>query len=189
MSDSSISQSALLPLVKKAQQGDSDAYGKIYDALFPGIYRFVKFRVHDELAEDVTADVFVKAWQKIDKYKEKKAVPFSAWVYRIARNTVIDTYRKQEQLVELTDQHEDGDELNLADSEIKRKNLVSEVQAAMSRLPKRYFDVLHLTYIAHLSNEDAAQVLKIKDGALRTLKSRALLKLKEYLPPELADQV
>jgi len=189
MSDSAISQSKLLPLVKKAKQGDSDAYGEIYNALFPGIYRFVKFRVHDELAEDITADIFVKGWQKIDKYKEQKAVPFSAWMYRIARNTVIDMYRKQEKTVELEDYHEDQDVLNKADTETRKGFVVSQVQKAMTQLPKRYFDVLHLTYIANLSNEDAAAVLKIKDGALRTLKSRALLKLKEHLPPELANQV
>jgi RNA polymerase sigma-70 factor (ECF subfamily) len=189
MSDSAISQSKLLPLVKKAQQGDSDAYGEIYNALFPGIYRFVKFRVHDALAEDITADIFVKAWQKIDKYKAQKSIPFSAWVYRIARNTVIDNYRKQENLVELGDYHEDKDALNQADTETKKGYLVAQVQKAMAQLPKRYFDVLHLTYIANLSNEDASAVLKIKDGALRTLKSRALLKLKEHLPPELATQL
>jgi RNA polymerase sigma-70 factor (ECF subfamily) len=74
------------------QKQNSEAYGKLYDAYVRQIYRFVYFKVstHEE-AEDITAEVFLKAWRYLQEKKEVKS--FSGLLYRIARNGIVDLYR------------------------------------------------------------------------------------------------
>src|SRR3989344_1957239 len=82
-------------LVRRAKGGEAEAFGLLYDHYLPPIYRFVLFRVsHREEAEDVTHQTFLKAWERIEQY-EPKGHSFGSWLYRIARNAVIDTHRKR----------------------------------------------------------------------------------------------
>src|SRR4051812_22774895 len=103
MSTQPLSPEELKALVAKAQQGDTEAFGKIYDTFLTPVYRYVVFRFPEDLAEDLVADIFVKAWEKISSYKPYKAVPFSAWLFRIARHSVIDAYRNQRGFEEISD--------------------------------------------------------------------------------------
>src|SRR5512138_2337427 len=87
-------------LVESAQAGDGDAFSQLYEAYFERVYRFVYFRVADaEMAEDLASQVFLKAWENLHRYRPHG--PFLAWLYAIARNTVIDTYRTRRQVVSL----------------------------------------------------------------------------------------
>ena len=76
-------------LVALAQNGDTDAFEQLYNQFFLPIYRYTAFRAPAEIAEDIVADVFVKAWEKLHQYKVKKGISFGAWLFRIARHTVI----------------------------------------------------------------------------------------------------
>jgi len=88
-------------LVSEAKAGDSKAFGILYDAYVERIYRFVFFRVADEqTAEDITAQVFLRAWEKLGRYRIGNS-PFLAWLYTIARNAVIDHYRTRKTVVSL----------------------------------------------------------------------------------------
>ena len=79
--------------VNSAIRGDSSAFGVLYDHYQPMIYRFVAVKVgRREEAEDITHQVFLSAWQNIKRY-EHRGHPFSSWLYRIARNQVVDHYR------------------------------------------------------------------------------------------------
>src|SRR3989344_6735535 len=80
-------------LILQAKKGDAQAFGTLYDTYMPAIYRFVLFKVGTRSdAEDVTHQVFLKAWKSIKKYRDQ-GHPFSSWLYRIAQNTIIDHYR------------------------------------------------------------------------------------------------
>src|SRR5262245_42914282 len=87
-----MNETELQNLLQKAQSGDRDAFGLLYDAYRERIYRFIFFRVgHKELAEDILADTFVKVWLKISNVNSLPA--FGGWIYQVARNSVIDYYR------------------------------------------------------------------------------------------------
>jgi len=180
---------AIPALVSKAREGDTDAYAKIYDHFFPSVYRYAVLRVSEGIAEDLVAEIFVKAWEKLYTYKERKNVPFGAWLFRIARNEVIDAYRTTRTWEEIPEDLSDPDEFNRADTSTKRLYVLKIVRNALNQLPKRYREVLSLSYIAGLSNPEVANTLRISEGSMRILKFRALNKLKENLPPELEENL
>lgn len=174
-------------LVRKAQQGDTEAFGKVYDHFFTPVYRYTAFRVPEEVAEDLVAEIFIQAWEKLHTYKERKNISFGAWLFRIARHKVVDVYRSQRFFEEVSDAVEDPDSMNRADSSVKRKETVVIVRSALNQLPKRYREILLLSYMADLPHDEIARVLRLSEGAVRVLKFRALKKLEELLPPEVQD--
>ena len=85
-------------LVQQAKYGDSAAFTHLYDYYLTPIFRFIYFRVRTkEDAEDLCQQVFVKAWKALPEF-EHEGTSFSAWLYRIARNTTIDYWRKKKSL-------------------------------------------------------------------------------------------
>ena len=175
-------------LVKKAQDGDTDAFEQLYQQFFLPIYRYAAFRVPKEIAEDIVADVFVKAWEKLHQYKVQKGVPFGAWLFRIARHTVIDTYRHDRHFDEVPEDIADTDELNRPDAGIKNREVLKVVRDALDQLPRRYREILVLSYIAELPHHEVARVLRMTEGGVRILKFRALRKLESLLPPDIAEK-
>src|SRR5258708_40112642 len=81
------------PLVRRAIGGDPEAFAQLYLIYAERLQRFVFFRVGDQqIAEDLTSQTFLKAWEKLDHY-QMRGLPFVAWLFRIARNIVFDHYR------------------------------------------------------------------------------------------------
>src|SRR3954464_14234560 len=85
---------AVAELVTRAQQGDQTAFASLYEQYAPLVYRFLRRRLDgaDEMVEDLTEDVFVKVYEKLDRYVER-GLPFTAWLYRIAHNHLVDYLR------------------------------------------------------------------------------------------------
>jgi len=187
MGSYTLKEEELLELVRKAQEGETDAFGTIYEEFFDSVYRYAAFRLPKELAEDAVADIFVKAWEKLHTYKIRKNVPFGAWLFRIARHTVIDLYRTHRGFDEVPDNLVDPDALNRADSRLKRHDLLRIVRTALDQLPRRYREVLVLSFLSELPNRSIAKVLRITEGGVRILKLRALRKLEAHLPSDLQD--
>ncbi|MBP9773639.1 MAG: sigma-70 family RNA polymerase sigma factor [Candidatus Peribacteraceae bacterium] len=173
----------LSDLVSKAQQGDTDAFGKIYDGYLTPVYRYVVFRFPEDMAEDLTADIFVKAWEKLHSYKPYTGVPFSAWLFRIARHAVIDAYRSQRGFEEVSEDLVDEDVWNDPMATIERQLSVQTVRGALSKLPGYYREILLLHYVSDLSHSEVAKALKLTEGFVRVLKHRALKKLEVILKP------
>src|SRR3990167_5511758 len=171
-------------LVMEAQSGDTGAFSKLYDFYFPQVFRYCAFRAPAEVAEDLVAEVFVKAWEKLHTYKVQKDIPFGAWLFRVARYTVIDAYRTSRTWEDLDETLEDPDTLNSADGMLRQKEVVRVVRKALNALPRRYRDVLVLHYIAGLPSDEVARGLRLTQGASRILKFRALKKLEQELPLE-----
>ena len=167
-------------IVAKMQEGDTAAFGELYDLYLDDIYRFIFYKVtHKELAEDLTEDTFLKVWQNIQSYKKTK-YPFSSWLYRIAHNTVIDHLRKEkvdiaELIIEVHDERMDATEF--AKEHFNQQLL----QRAMVGLPEMQREAIILKYVNDLSNAEIADVLEKSETAVRTLLSRAIAKLKETI--------
>lgn len=179
----------LQALVSQAQEGDTAAFEKVYDHFFDQIYRYCSFRVPDEIAEDLTSDIFVKAWEKLHTYKARKNVPFSAWLFRIAKNIIVDAYRTYKNYEEVSEEIIDPDGMNRAEARTERKYLLRTVRRALDQLPKRHQDVLTLSYFGGLPNREVAEVLRMSEGAVRILKLRALKKLESALPEHVHDEL
>lgn len=179
-----LSPEEIRQLVAEAQNGDTASFSKIYDFYFPQVYRYCAFRAPAEVAEDIVAEIFVKAWEKLHTYKIHKDVPFGAWLFRVARHTIIDAYRTSRTWEDLDESLEDPDALNSADGLFRQKEVVRIVRKALNALPRRYRDVLVLHYIAGLPSDEVARVLHLTQGASRILKFRALKKLEQELPME-----
>ncbi len=177
----------LQSLVLRAQDGDTDAFERLYKHFFPQMYRYVAFRAPSEMAEDIVADIFVRAWEKLYQYKAHKGIPFGAWLFRIARHAVIDVYRSERHFDEVPEDYADPDRLNRADTDFRRRDIVRIVREALERLPRRYREVLVLSYIADLGHDEVARVLRLTAGAVRILKFRALKKLEAQLPREVHE--
>lgn len=184
MSQTPLSEAQIQELVAAAQDGGDEAFAQLYEHFFEPVYRYSAYRLPPELAEDVTADVFVKAWEKLHTYRLHKSVPFGAWLFRIARHKVIDTYRTRREATELDDVHEDTDELNRAESRTQRGERIRIVRSALDQLPTRYREVLLLLYVSELPTSEVARVLHMTEGGVRILKLRALRKLEGLLPPD-----
>ncbi|MBI1934598.1 sigma-70 family RNA polymerase sigma factor [Candidatus Peregrinibacteria bacterium] len=179
-----LQEQELLALVRQAQEGNVDAFEKLYKHFFVPVYRYAAFRLPREVAEDTVADIFVKAWEKLHRYRERRGVPFGAWLFRIARHAVIDVYRSQRGFEEVPEDLPDPDPLNHPSRTLEQKELLRVVRAALAELPRRYREVLILTFIAELPHSEIARVLHKTPGGVRVLKLRALRRLETLLPPE-----
>lgn len=172
----------LQALVLRAQDGDTDAFGKIYDAYLTPIYRYVVFRFPQDLAEDLVADIFVKAWEKLYTYKARTGIPFSAWLFRIARHSLIDAYRSARGFEEISEELPDESAENDPRARAERSISVVQVRRALEQLPGDYRDVLLLHYVAGLGHSEISTALRMTEGYVRILKFRGLKKLEQLLP-------
>lgn len=169
-------------LIEKAQNGDQSAFADLYKAHHGAIYRFVATKVsfrHE--AEDLTHEVFLSAWRNVASFK-MKGFPFSSWLYRIARNKVIDHYR----VVKQTDDIEKVDKQFIAISEdidlaLDQRAAFEDVSDKLKQLPADQQDVLTLRFIEDMEYEEIAEVIKKSPGNVRTIQHRAIAKLKKLL--------
>ncbi len=183
-----ISPEELASLVLKAQDGDTESFGKIYDAYLTPIYRYVVFRFPQELAEDLVADVFVKAWEKLYSYKPLAGVPFSAWLFRIARHALIDAYRSTRGFEDLSEELPDENQENDPKKRTEQTLSVARVRKAIDQLPKDHRDVVLLHYISGLGHAEVARALHMTEGYVRILKFRALKKLEGLLGVSISSE-
>jgi RNA polymerase sigma-70 factor, ECF subfamily len=184
-----IDNATVMALVIQAQKGDHEAFGKIYDRFVTPIHRYVAFRLPPAVVEDIVSDVFLKAWEKLDSYRGRRGTPFSSWLFRIAHNIVIDTYRTQKETNELHEFHIDEDRWNDPKLKITQDMQAALLRRAMNKLPKRYREVLLLSFMSGLSHMEIARAMRTREGGVRILKHRALKKLGEHLPASMRDEL
>ncbi|MBI2453645.1 sigma-70 family RNA polymerase sigma factor [Candidatus Peregrinibacteria bacterium] len=166
--------------VSSSQNGDSDAFGKLYDAFIQPIFRYMHFRVGPEEAEDLTELVFLKTWENIRKYRSEEG-NFSSWIFRIAHNLVVDHYRAKRQNAELT---EDIPDVRIEANTLRRvhQKLDQEVLwKALHEAKDQYRQILILKFINGFSNEEISLIMGRSQAALRILQFRALRSLRRIL--------
>lgn len=168
-------------LVHAAKVGDSQAFAQLYDTYIERVYRYIYFRVTDEMtAEDITSQVFLKAWENLDRYQIGKS-PFVAWLYTIARNQVIDHYRTSKETVNLDTVLHLADEGKLPDEEVQTNLDVEVIREALDQLTEDQQQVIILKFVSGLSTEEIAVQLDKREGAVRALQMRGLQTLAKCL--------
>lgn len=168
-------------LVLQATKHDHRAFVQLYDRFVDRIYRYVYFKVGSSTdAEDLTAQVFLRAWEAIGKY-QVTGRPFTAWLYRIAHNLIVDHHRARRETVSLEETsplEAPGTSLE----EITQQHVNSELlRQALRRLTPDQQEVLLLRFLEGYSVAEVAQMMGRSRGAIRTLQHRALAALNRVL--------
>jgi RNA polymerase sigma-70 factor (ECF subfamily) len=171
-----------LELIQRAQSGETEAFGKLYDTYVSKIYRFILLKVTRRAdAEDLTHHVFLSAWQNIRSYRFQ-GNPFSSWLYKIAHNAVIDFYRTQKPHVDIELVSEDSfSHLPDLEQELDRGAELIQVRHALTQLKQEDQSVLIMKFIDDLSNKEIAETLQKTEGAVRVMQHRALKQLKKII--------
>lgn len=171
----------LTELIQKAQSGDRNAFGEIYQLYYKKIFRYCSFNVYDSAAaQDICQETFVKAWKKVKDFKMNKPDwSFQAFLFAIARNLIIDRSReKKEYALEAYEDIETGEDHY---ENLDRKTDIERVKKAISKLDEVEQQIIILRYFEEMDSKEVAHILKIKDGALRVRQSRVLQKLKNIM--------
>jgi RNA polymerase sigma-70 factor (ECF subfamily) len=162
--------------------GKPEAFGALYDHYLPKIYRFILIKVsHKEQAEDLTHQTFLKAWESVGSYKEQ-GNPFGSWLYRIARNTVIDYYRANKPKVDIEDVS--PEDLGIDNSLVSKVEISIEwdnMLVAIKTLGEVEQDVLIMRFVEDMSHKDVAKAVNKSENAVKVIQHRAIKKLKENL--------
>ena len=171
-------------LVQRAQALDETALASRYSTYYPKIYNYAFLQLGDiHAAEDLASDVMLKLLESIKKY-QFKGTPFSAWVFRIARNRLIDLHRRRKRHgeVNLTEP--------LAAMQIGPQTLAEraldrgQLQLALRYLTDEQRQVIVLKFIEGFDNASVARVLGRSEGAIKSLQHRALHALRRVMSGE-----
>lgn len=168
-------------LIAQAKAGQIEAFGELYQRYLDPIYRYIRIRVaEDNIAEDLTELVFLRAFEALRRYKERGR-PFSAFLYQVARNLLVDHYRQQKREVPL----ETADDMAVSDptidEHIMRSERIEMLQRAMVDLRPDYQEVIRLRVILALPTATVAEWMGRSEGAVRVLLHRALNSMRERL--------
>lgn len=182
MSDDQPTERSDAKLIDLAQRGENEAFGELYRRYLDPIYRYLRVRVsNDALAEDLSEMVFLRAFESLGSYRER-GHPFSAYLYRVARNLLVDHYRRQRQELPLEAEPELVDRGLDVDVEVIRREKLRGIRTALTMLPEDHQEVIRLRVILALPTADVAAWMGRSEGAVRVLLHRALKSLREQLP-------
>ncbi len=176
-----LDDAAVARLVADAKAGDPAAFGRLFDHYHAPVYRYVVSRVHRPAdAEDLTQLVFVKALEALPRY-ESRGIPFGGWLFRLARNTVIDHVRTQHEHADLdTAVLRPGPDAG-PDEVVAVRIALDEVAAALDTLTDEQREAIALRFFAGLSAREAADVMGKQEGTIRGLQFRAIAALRRTL--------
>jgi RNA polymerase sigma-70 factor (ECF subfamily) len=170
----------LSEIIQKAQKGDKNAYGLLYKEYFQRIYRYCKVNIfRSDLAEDITQETFIRAWKALPKFKQTETGTFQAYLFRIARNLIIDLSRKKKEFT-LEQYQEIEIEEDIA-GQIDKKDELTKVKSALAHLDDIDRQIVVLRYFEEMSHKECATIIGIKEGALRVRTIRVLKKIKNII--------
>jgi len=174
-------------LIKKAQNGEAQAFGLLYDIHVEAIYRFVYLKIGSKAdAEDITQQVFLNAWQNIHRYRYQ-GFPFSSWLYKIAHNAVIDFYRSHNLRADIDlESAEEIIQENEAEQENKTDyNLdLEKIKKAIRQLPADQQSIIIMRFVDDLPIKEIARILEKNEGTIRVIQHRALKQIKKICNPK-----
>ena len=171
-------------LVQRAIGHDAEAFGRLYDMHVDRVYRHIYYRVGNEAdAEDLTQQVFLKAWQAIDRYK-KMASPFIAWLMTISHNLVVDFYRTKKDKAYLEAEVLANDSASSPEQATEASFEQQRLRRAILQLGGDEQQVVILRFMEGFEFSEIASLMKKKEGNVRVILHRALVKLRNMLEKE-----
>jgi RNA polymerase sigma-70 factor (ECF subfamily) len=175
----SAEQQIEIDLVEASKLGDQEAFSCLYDLYIKKIYNFIYYKTLNRVvAEDICSEVFLKVWQKLQQFQGGN---FSAWLYTIARNSVSDHYRHEQQNFNIDDCWDLADKHNFLD-QIDNDLNFDKVRVALSALKQEEREILMMRFWQDLSFKDIAEQLGKNEGAIKMSCGRSLNKIKNNIP-------
>jgi RNA polymerase sigma-70 factor (ECF subfamily) len=175
---------AIEELVAAAKAGDAEAFGRLFDHFHEPVHRYVAARVRRPSdAEDLAQTVFVKALEALPRY-EQRGIPFGGWLFRLARNVVIDHIRTHREHVDLDELQERPGQDAGPEAQVLARHEMDAVTAALAELTDEQRDAIALRFFAGLSAREAAVVMDKQEGTVRGVQFRAIAALRRSLGRE-----
>jgi len=180
---------AVMDVVRRAQSGDAQAFGELYDRYVDVVYRYIQYRVSNTaLAEDLTSETFLRALRRITSYTWQGR-DFGAWLVTIARNLVADHYKSGRYRLEVAtsdlveagaDRSEEGPE-----AEVLAGITNAALLEAVKRLNAEQQECIALRFLQGMSVAETARIMGKNEGAIKALQYRAVKSLSRLLPEDL----
>ncbi len=165
-------------ILERAQAGDSEAFGLLYDHYLDAIYRFIYYKVFSrEVAEDLVSDTFFKALKQLQSYNSSRG-RFNSWLYQIARNTVVDYYRTKKENVPIDDIFDLGHDERTPD-QLDTLASLAKVDGYLKSLPARQREIITLRIWEGKSFDEIATILGGTEGSVKMAFSRSIRQLRE----------
>ncbi|GAA1594549.1 ECF subfamily RNA polymerase sigma factor, BldN family [Streptomyces globosus] len=179
-------QARMMDLVERAQAGEAEAFGRLYDQYSDTVYRYIYYRVGGKAtAEDLTSETFLRALRRISTFTWQGR-DFGAWLVTIARNLVADHFKSSRFRLEVTT----GEMLDANEVERSPEDSVLEslsnaaLLEAVRKLNPQQQECVTLRFLQGLSVAETARVMGKNEGAIKTLQYRAVRTLARLLPED-----
>jgi RNA polymerase sigma-70 factor, ECF subfamily len=180
----SLAEHEVSSLIDRAMHGETEAFGRIYDAYADRIYRHIYYRTGNiEDSQDLTQEVFTKAWQVLPKFK-KTSTPFLGWLFTISHNRVIDYYRTKKDHAYLDNEIDIPAGGTGPEEYVEAKLSQHQIRRVILQLPEDQQQVIIMTFIEGYGYNEIAQALSKSEGNIRVIVHRALKKMREILNKE-----
>jgi RNA polymerase sigma-70 factor (ECF subfamily) len=172
-------------LIAEAAKTDPRAFGELYDRYYARVYRYIYHRLGNPSdTEDITALVFMKALEALPSYRPGRN-GFAPWLFRIARNSLVDHYRRQRNrnhspLEEIRQESSEADPV----ADVLRAERRDELHSLIPFLSYEQQEVVLMRYASDLSFAEIAAALKKSETAVRMLLHRGLRKMKAVMDDE-----
>lgn len=185
--DAPIDEKILVGLIKRAQTAcDPDAFDGLYLLFADRVFRYLLARLSDaELAEEITAQIFLHLIEKIDRYRiapKDNATIFSAWLYRLSHNKMIDVIRKLRRNQHVGIEHAESVlEPSSVIEAVEEKLDFEQILSKLQMLNEQQREVILLRFMDGYSIAETAQILNKSEGAIKALQHRSLENLRHFL--------
>jgi RNA polymerase sigma-70 factor, ECF subfamily len=168
-------------LVQRAIDRDHGAFAELYDRHVVRVYRHIYYLVSDaSVAEDLTAQTFLKAWEAIDRYKERGA-PIVAWLLRISHNLTVSYLRSKRDHSELDEAYVDQKRSGNPEEVLEQTTDEKSVRDAVLRLRDEQRQVIMLRFVEELDYREVAAMIGKSVPAGRVIQHRALGNLRKLM--------
>nr|WP_237694968.1 ECF subfamily RNA polymerase sigma factor, BldN family [Streptomyces sp. SID5468] len=176
----------MMELVERAQAGETEAFGRLYDHYSDTVYRYIYYRVGGKAtAEDLTSETFLRALRRIGTFTWQGR-DFGAWLVTIARNLVADHFKSSRFRLEVTTgEMLDANEVERSPEESVLESLSNEaLLQAVRKLNPQQQECVTLRFLQGLSVAETARIMGKNEGAIKTLQYRAVRTLARLLPDD-----
>jgi RNA polymerase sigma-70 factor, ECF subfamily len=171
-------------LIDLAKNGDKQAFEKLYRIYFTPVFRYIYLRVKDKSeVELLTQDVFIKIYKAIGTFEVKTTSPLS-YFFTVARNTIIDYWRKNRHQVSFGKEDlllQIPDKEDSQDISFEKKELTGTLYKALNKLTTEQREAITMKYWSNVPNKEIAKYMGKTEEAVRQLQSRGIKNLREIL--------
>lgn len=169
-------------LLLKIKHGDQQAFAMVYDTYVDSLFRFVVFRVRtQELAQDITSELFLKLWQYLTQNNEARVKNLRAYLYQVARNLIADHYRSEQKTLPLEEAIDIGATHAPGQLSPEMRLSLRDIESALTKLKDEWQEVVILAYVEGLKPQEIAVIINKSPAATRVILHRALQELKKLL--------